>query len=689
MKVLLVTSPHLDHSVFHLGAGRSTASKSARYAQSFAPMGLVSLAGAVESEATVQIADINKSINQHVLSMSRDFYDEAAEWLLGYQSDLIGFMTESDSYHHLLRICQSIKSRKPQTLTVLGGVHATAAHYETLRDFPCVDFILRGEGENAFRSLLDTLKSGGDLTKVGNLSYRHVDEIVSTIGEPLIENLDILPFPNFSYLKLEPEDIIYLEVGRGCPFKCNFCFTAPYWQRKHRIKSPARVMRELAYFKNEYARTDFNFTHDLLTTDRRWVLEFCRTLAESDLNVTWTCSSRTDTLDEEQIYWMQRAHCRDIYFGVETGTSEMQARINKNLNLEEAERIIGRSIEAGIGATVGFIAGLPGESDTSLRGTLNEALYFLGLPKTTVHLFGFNPYRGSPHFEQIKSRLVFDDHFVDFPLSDEVHTENCELMRSHFEIFSRYSRLASYEGLDVGMIRAADEFFPMVNALRQLMLRVHTMGVDPLNILIAWTNWIASKNRRRSNLPARLYQGTVTEFLGFLETHLRSNALLDPATEEMIRWERHKDVFRSNSNLPPIVNSDDDGAMYTNPSMLTDHFERVAEFLPNSGTAKTGTFGFYARRDGTPAIVHLEEIALLILDLAKLGVDPAELLDEIEAMVDTNIAASVPGREALVMLLGELESLELLVSPSIPDELTGARNVKHEGIKQGYIPLVT
>jgi tRNA A37 methylthiotransferase MiaB len=692
MNVLLVTSPHLDHSVFHLGAGRSTASESTRYAQSFAPMGLVSLAGAIESEVIVQIADINKSINQHILSMSPSFYDEAAEWLLGYESDLIGFMTESDSYHHLLRICQSIKSRKPQTLTVLGGVHATAARHETLRDFPCVDFIVRGEGENAFRSLLATLKSGGDLTQVGNISYRDADEVVSTAEEPLIENLDVLPFPDFSYLELAPEDIVYLEVGRGCPFKCNFCFTAPYWQRKHRIKSPARVMRELAYFKTQYGRTDFNFTHDLLTTDRRWVIEFCRTLAESDLNVTWTCSSRTDTLDEEQIYWMQRAKCRDIYFGVETGTSEMQAKINKNLDLEEAERIIGKSIEAGIGATVGFIAGLPGESDTSLRGTLKEAFYFLGLPKTTVHLFGFNPYRGSPHFEQIKSRLVFDDHFVDFPLSDEVHAENCKLMASHFEIFSRYSRLASYEGLDVGMIRAADEFFPMVNALRELMLRVNKMEVDPLEILIAWTSWISSKNTQRSNLSARLYQGTLADFLSFLESYLRLNDLLDPATDEMIRWERHKDVFRSHSNPPPVVLSKDrasDGAMYTNPSIVTDHFEHVAEFLPNGGPAKAGTFGFYARRDGTPAIVHLEEIALLVLDLAKQGVSPTELLGEIEALVDTSTAASAPGREVLLKLLGELESLELLVSVTMPNQPTLLRNGAHEGIKQGYIPLLT
>jgi radical SAM superfamily enzyme YgiQ (UPF0313 family) len=692
MKVLLVTSPHLDHSVFHMGADRSTASKSTQYAQCFAPMGLVSLAGAVESEVTVGIADINKAINQHILPMSPGFYDEAANWLLGYGADLIGFMTEVDSYHHLLRICQSIKSRKPQTLTVLGGVHATAAHYETLRDFHDVDFIVHGEGENAFRSLLMTLKSDGNLAGVNNLSYRKNGQIVSTPTLPLIQDLDTLPFPDFSYLEMAPQDIIYLEVGRGCPFKCNFCFTASYWQRKHRIKSPARVIRELTYFKTDYGRTDFNFTHDLLTTDRRWVIDFCRQLAATDLNVTWTCSSRTDTLDEEQIYWMRRAGCRDIYFGVETGTPEMQAKIDKNLDLDEAERIIGKSTEAGIGATVGFIAGLPGESDTSLRGTLKKAFYFLNLPGATVHLFGFNPYRGSPHFEKIKSSLVFDDHFVDFPLSDEVHAENCKLMESHFETFSRYSRLASYEGLNVGIIRAADEFFPMVNALRQLMLRLYAREVDPLDILIAWTNSIASKNRQRRSPSARLYQGTLSDFLGFLESYLRMNSLLDAVTAEMIRWELHKDVFRSQSNPPPFVQSQDwagERIMYTNPSILTDYFEHADEFLSKSKSPKAGTFAFYARRDGTPSIVHLEQIALLILDLGKQGIACRELLDEIESLVNAPASAALSGRQALSRLLEQLESEDLLIPATIFNEVVVEPNAKHEGIKQGYIPLVT
>lgn len=688
MKISLVTSPHLDHSVFHRGADRSVSTESIDYAQRFAPMGLISLACAVESEATAAIADINKAINSRRLPMSSRFYDEAAEWLLAGSPDLVGFMTETDSYHHLLRICERIKARRPGTLTTLGGVHASAAHWETIRDFPAVDFVVRGEGEDAFRSVVDALKRDGDLGRAHNVTFRQGEHVVSTNDLPLIPDLDTLPFPDFSRIDLDPQDIIYVEIGRGCPFRCNFCFTAPYWQRKHRIKSGERVLRELRYFKERYGRTDFNFTHDLLTTDRRWVLEFCRLLDASGLRITWTCSSRTDTIDEEQIYWMKRAGCRDIYFGVEAGTPEMQARIDKNLDLEEAERNITRATEEGIGATVGFIAGLPGESDVSLRGTLNEAFKFLGLPGAIVHLFGFNPYRGSPHYDRLSSILIFDDHFVDFPLSEDVHAENCRLMAAHFEIFSRYSRLAYYEGLTIGIIRAADEFFPMVNALRSLMLRVHARGADPLDILIGWTSWIAERNRSQGRSGARLYQGSIADFLEFLESHLRQRDMLDDATREMIRWELRKDLFRSRGHKPstlPEWKGYPGTTLFTNHSLVMDRFDHAGEFLGEEGSQGESGYAFYALQDGNPRVARLGPLGRLVLDLAAGGVDESELLHGLLG------GGREPRGDAAAM--GIIELLEQLKAAGMLLYAGGAaprsgRVEGHEGIKPGYIPIL-
>src|SRR6185295_7137865 len=340
MRTILVTSPHLDHSIYHQGHDRVRGRKGVRYAQCFAPMGLLSLAGAAGMESTVLIRDINKQINEGALPLSRHFYDATAEWLANETLDLAGFMTDCDSFHHTLRICQALKRRSPYVITVLGGTHASATSHQTLRDFQAVDFIVRGEGELAFSALLETIENAKSINAVGNLTYRLNGSARQTPDLPLIEDLDTLPFPDFSRINLEPQDVIYLEIGRGCPFKCNFCFTAPYWKRKHRIKSPERIIAEIQYLKEEFGRTDFNFTHDLFTTDHRWVIDFCQKLYASGLAITWTCSSRTDTITAELIAKMKLAGCRDIYFGIDTGTAVMQAQIDKNLDVAEADEIV-------------------------------------------------------------------------------------------------------------------------------------------------------------------------------------------------------------------------------------------------------------------------------------------------------------------------------------------------------------
>jgi radical SAM superfamily enzyme YgiQ (UPF0313 family) len=665
-------------------------------------MGLISLAGAVESAADVQIADINKAINSQLLPMSKDFYATTAEWILAMRPDLVGFMTEADSYHHLLRIIESIKARRPQVLTLLGGPQASAVHYQTLHSFPGVDFIIRGEGENALRSLAETLANGADLAEVGNLTWRKNGRIVVNHELPLIQDLDTLPFPDFSRISLEPQDQIFVEIGRGCPFKCNFCFTAPYWHRKHRIKSAPRIIQELTYFKREYGRTDFNFTHDLFTTNRRWVIDFCRQLADTDLNVTWTCSSRTDTIDEEQIYWLRRAGCRNIYFGVEAGTAEMQVKIDKNLDLAEARYMIGKTVEAGIGVTTGFIAGLPGESDTSFHGTLKEAFHYLRLPGATVHLFGYSPYQGSAIFNKIESGLTFDPHFVDFPLSEEVHRENCQLMNAHLDIFSRYSWPNSYDRLEVGTVRAAEEYFPMVNALRPLMLALDERGVDPLDLLSCWAVWVRAINEEQQRGQEGLYQGTIQDFLVFLRSYLESHNHLDPVMEEMLRWESLKNALRSKSNELPIpamfkvgtnqqglkavqrpqsqgegvavAGQEDGGArarLHANPSIVTGHFEHPGEFLPDLESPEPGVFAFYMRRDGTSAIVRLQPIAAMLLDLAKGGISYSELLEAINVAPQPDYAAP-PDDSVLSAVFAQLQDAELLL-PQVTPEVAYSR----------------
>jgi hypothetical protein len=630
MNVLLVTSPHLDHSVYH-------EQRAKRFAQCFVPMGLVSLAGSVTEalgdSVHVNVADINKAINLRFLAFTGHFYEQAAEWISTYSPDVVGFMTECDSYHHTLQITKALRDRSRRPITVLGCTHASATHKETLRDFPSVDYVIRGEGERAFPSLLATLAGNHDLAQVGNLSYRDGAHIMDTPELPLVDDLDALPFPSLKLLDVWPEDVVYVEIGRGCPFRCNFCFTAPYWKRKHRIKSAERILSELRYFSSEYGRTDFNFTHDLFTVDRRWVIDFCEKLWASHLNVTFTISSRTDTIDEEQIHWLAKAGCRDIYFGVETGTDDMQKAIQKHLDLKHARNVITLAAEAGIGTTVGFIAGLPGETPDSLAGSMTEAFYYLRSERATVHMFGFSPYRGSSNFDTIMPLLVFDDHFLDFPFPEEVLLANCSLMQSFPEIFSRYSRVAS-NSLELDIVRAAEEFFPIINALRRCMLRLAADGIDMFDTLCRWAFWIKETNLERKTLKCRSHQGSIADFLSFLEVYLNRTGQLTPLHVEMIAWEQAKDRLRRTSfSGAAAADQIREGWIYLNPTLAVESFRFIHTFLGEDGENGLASFAFYLRGNGDPAIVKLDERARWLLECARGGVDISLLGSEASSQI--------------------------------------------------------
>lgn len=621
MKVTLCTSPHLDRSPLFDGRDRHAVVGNLPLAQTFVPMGLLSLAGSItDMNVRTRIFDINKQINTGTLPLSRELYASCADLIMRDRPDIVGFMTDCDSFHHLVRVCSSIKQRAADTIIVLGCVHASYNAEQILRRYPFIDYIIRGEGETAFHQLLEAIRGRRSLAAVGNLTYRAGADIHSAAALPLIADLDTLPVPDMSLVSLESTDAVWIEIGRGCPFKCNFCVTAPYWNRRHRIKSPQRIMSELRLFRDQYQRHDFNFTHDLFTTDRRWVLNFCAELSKADMGVTWTCSSRTDTLDEEQLAAMAGAGCRDIYFGVETGTSHMQSAIDKGLVLSESRQIISLCHQYGVSTTVGFIAGLPGETADTLTGTLREAASYMRMKQTMVHLFGYCPYRGSSSFAEIEPDLVPELKFVDFPLDKEAEAENRALIRSHRDVFARYSRLVQHreQGFDA-ILEVAEEYFPILNSVPHVTAYLAEAGVEPYDQLCSWAAWLSERQRSEQFYHAHL--GSIDDFLDFIDEFANSRGLDGDRFNDLMKWERLKQLFRSGAPETRLSLDHVDGAdgsrIRLNPTVQMAQFRYVPGTQEEAPDRSPISYAFLRRPDGAAGIVRVGSLARAIMKVAE------------------------------------------------------------------------
>ncbi|MEK6288614.1 MAG: radical SAM protein [Acidobacteriota bacterium] len=519
MRITLATSPHVRHPAV-LQNDFQVASSSML---TFIPIGLLSLISSMRSSLQIEpsLYDLNRRIVDGTIPLGPSFYRSAATEICSSDPDIVGFMTENESYHHVLQICREIKEIKPDCVIVLGGPHASAVAAATLTSWPCIDYIVSGEGETSFADLIRSLMADGFNSAPG-VWYRQPSGAPFFAGErPLIKELDTLPYPAYDLYEPDPEEEIFFEVGRGCPFQCTFCSTAPFWKRAYRVKSGARIIEELLYVLRLYGPRRMHFTHDLFTTSKTWVQEVCQVLIRAGAPIKWTCSSRTDTVDAELLKLMATAGCSAIYFGLESGSPRILAEIRKKIDVAHSFEILRSCLEAGIAANVGFIGGFPSEDEQSLSETFDAYARALEIGCAPVHFFQFTPFEDSSIAGTLGDRIC-TGHFLDLPLGPELGAANRKLVASDPVVFGAYHRPRRHsEEIKEELIDGLEEFPTLVSAalLPALWLAKSSGGMFAL--YRRWVEWISKFNDARNAASYRRCFGTPVLFADFLMDEMR------------------------------------------------------------------------------------------------------------------------------------------------------------------------
>jgi tRNA A37 methylthiotransferase MiaB len=520
MKILLATSPHVRHpSVL-----QNDFQVASSVMLTFIPVGILSLISACRSSLGMEpvLYDLNRHIIDGTIPLDSNFYGHAAAAICSSQPDMVGFMTENESYHHVLQICGEIKRLDPRCIIVLGGPQASAVAAATLESWECVDYIVKGEGEVSFPELVRNLAEGRS-ESVPGIWGRSTNGVVSFGGvRPLLKNLDTLQYPAYDLYRPDLGEEIFFEVGRGCPFQCTFCSTAPFWERAHRVKSADRIVEELKYLLTLYGPRRLHFTHDLFTTSKPWVKEVCHALIESDLSLSWTCSSRTDTVNAELLELMAAAGCSAIYFGLESGSRRILTEIKKEIDLGHSFNILQQCLDNGIAANVGFIGGFPTEDKQSLSETFAAYAKALELGCAPVHFFQFTPLEDSSVAGKMGERIC-TGHFLDLPLGHELDTANRKLIATDSVVFGAYHRPRRQSGdIPEEFIDGLEEFPTVVSAALLPALAVAQLSGGMFKLFDRWIAWISKFNQERNAEPFRQCFGTPTLFIDFLTEQAES-----------------------------------------------------------------------------------------------------------------------------------------------------------------------
>ncbi len=273
------------------------------------------------------------------------------------------------------RLTEALKT-KTQAIVLWGGPEVSFdPEVEFTRS--SVDYIIVGEGELAFNRFVAAWADHGDMAAVPNLVYRKDGEIVSTRIEP-ITDLSLLRNP-YHFPEFDAEignKIQYLEISRGCPYRCTFCLASlsggvrffPFAEVGktilHLLSNGAKVFKFLD-------RT-FNFREDMA----RQVIDFIVGLDRPDLSFQFEITG--DILSDALIDHLNATAPAGLVrfeIGVQSTNPETTKLVQRPQNNDRLFRAI-RKIQEGkvVDLHLDLIAGLPKEDITSFETTFNETL---------------------------------------------------------------------------------------------------------------------------------------------------------------------------------------------------------------------------------------------------------------------------------------------------------------------------
>ena len=328
-------------------------------------LAMTSLAGNIEGHE-VRIGDfmVNRdSIKQTVTELIND-----------YKPDVVGTSAMSFQFATANRIATLVKSIRKETITVLGGYHATLLYDEicTTDDTKPFDYVLRGEGESSFAELLDAIEGKRRMESVRGLSYRNGDGFIHNSPRPP-EDLDKLNLPDRTK-RIWPGNhyngliLDIIETSRGCTMPCNFCCMEKMYGKSFRAYSIPRVIEDIGNCKKLGARWII-ISDDNICLDINRFEDLCDAISDAghnDINYIVQASSTGIASSDKLTEKMARAGFKIIFLGIENVDEENLRMLKKGNIINSTRQAVKKLHDNNMMITGGIILGNPEDKEETI-----------------------------------------------------------------------------------------------------------------------------------------------------------------------------------------------------------------------------------------------------------------------------------------------------------------------------------
>lgn len=311
-----------------------------------------------------------------------------------YKADIYIIYGSLVEYNSEIETAILIKKSYPKAIIGFIGLFPTVRSDLFIK---YADFVIQGESEYFF------LKN--------NIS----DKLNGILGPEYLDDINILPFPEWKWLNDENKfrhypffgnDCVYpAQFSRGCSFPCSYYCAYPILSGKKRIERTVdNMVQELLYLKEKYDAKNVLFRDPNFSIHREITIMLCRKIIEANLGIRWAVEAHPQQLDVELLNIMKKAGAVAITIGIESRDTEvLKSSKRKNTEENHLQKVVRHAENIGISIMAGYIFGQLQDSKETIKATIQ---YAKKLNTSFAQFVISTPYPGTGFYTDIKNLLT-------------------------------------------------------------------------------------------------------------------------------------------------------------------------------------------------------------------------------------------------------------------------------------------
>ncbi len=358
---------------------------------------------------------------------AEDNVAEILDWIVAKKPKFVGLAAFVTDFDAVTELAARIKKVSSATI-IAGNAHPSITPEDFLFEHSPFDIVVRGEGENTVKHLLEAYQKDADNGSIPGIAYWSGGTVKITrnrelmglaeCGMPAYHKIDMGWYrrPTKYLIRRLATVGAVIYTGRGCPFNCSFCASNSVWQANDATSTVPRVRKrplrqvidELRILQNTYKFDFFYILDDTFGIRETDISDFCRAYRDSGLKMLWAAETRVNCIKNDDIVKLLKdSGCIQLDFGVESGSPRLLKLINKATVVEQTRLAFELCRRHGLRTFANILLNLPTENEEDLA--LTEKL--LAEIKPTYTSIGVTqPYPGTDIYKALGKPLLKQDY---------------------------------------------------------------------------------------------------------------------------------------------------------------------------------------------------------------------------------------------------------------------------------------